>query len=184
MTQFYAYLWLREDGTPYYAGKGCGRRAFKSAEHNVHCPKNNARIVIIPCETEAEAFAREIEMIDLYRRKDTEEGCLRNLTDGGEGAAGYQMPAERKVQLRGRTFTAETKTKLAASHRGLKHSSETRAKMRAAHLGVARQGRTPTAETKDKLSRAQQGKRHAPATLEKMRLASLAYWSRRRASKS
>ena len=82
--KFYAYLWLREDGTPYYVGKGTGKRAFVQHSHNAPCPKDKDRIVVIPCATESEAFAREVELIDLYRRKDPGEGCLRNLTDGGE----------------------------------------------------------------------------------------------------
>jgi hypothetical protein len=37
---------------------------------------------------EAEAFAKEIELIALYGRRNTSTGTLFNLTDGGEGASG------------------------------------------------------------------------------------------------
>ena len=83
MTQFYSYLWLRVDGSPYYAGKGSGRRAF--INHRRICvPKNKARILVFPMLNEAEALESEISLIDLFGRKDLGTGCLHNLTSGGE----------------------------------------------------------------------------------------------------
>src|SRR5271166_1977590 len=81
---FYTYLWLREDGTPYYVGKGKGRRAFVSQGHTVKRPKQRERIVVYPAESEADAFETEIALIWYYGRKDLGMGCLRNLTDGGD----------------------------------------------------------------------------------------------------
>lgn len=44
---FYTYFWLRENGTPYYVGKGTGDRAFTSRGHRVKRPKHTSRILNI-----------------------------------------------------------------------------------------------------------------------------------------
>jgi hypothetical protein len=82
---FYTYLWLRGDGTPYYVGKGSGKRAFTSGAHGVHRPKDTGRIILQEHSSEEDAFCAEIFLIAYYGRKDTGVGCLRNRTDGGEG---------------------------------------------------------------------------------------------------
>jgi|SRR5665213_330841 len=86
---YYSYLWLRaSDGSPYYAGKGSGRRAVKGY-HGVHRPSDKSRILIFPMLNEAEAFASEVALIELFGRKDLGTGCLRNRTNGGEGTSGH-----------------------------------------------------------------------------------------------
>ena len=123
---FYIYLWLREDDTPYYAGKGKGGRAYTSKGHGVHCPKEKERIVIYPAESEASAFETEIALIWYYGRKDLGFGCLRNLTDGGEGGTGHK---------RGHKDSEETKKKKSESRKGIKYSEITIQRMREAHQG-------------------------------------------------
>jgi hypothetical protein len=76
---FYTYLWLREDGTPWYAGKGTKGRAFRKG-----CP-GKERIFVQDFPDEVSAFAAEIFLIEYYGRIDLGTGCLRNRTGGGEG---------------------------------------------------------------------------------------------------
>ncbi len=95
--QFYAYMWLRENGTPYYVGKGSGDRAFTSRGHTCHKPKNVSRIVILNRGSEDEAFETEKELIMNWGRKDLGTGCLRNRTDGGDGVSGILLTKEHQV---------------------------------------------------------------------------------------
>ena len=116
MRQFYTYMWLREDGTPYYVGKGCGERAFIRRGHRANVPPKE-RIVIYPADSESDAFDTEVALIWYYGRKNLGTGCLINLTDGGEGISGATF--KRKES---------SKRKQAATMLGMKRSEETKLK--------------------------------------------------------
>jgi hypothetical protein len=127
--EFYSYLWLREDGTPFYVGKGSGKRAF-IRHGKFYPPKDKSLILVLPRATEAEAFATEIELIANWGRKDIGTGCLHNHTDGGENP-----PKRQKGTFK---WSEEQKLKLSEVRigkpilkaRGLKRSEETKEKMR------------------------------------------------------
>jgi hypothetical protein len=91
---FYTYAYLREDGTPYYIGKGKGNRCYRSGgRSNCKTPKDKGRILLLKTNlTEEEAFRHEVYMISLFGRKNNGTGILRNLTDGGEGGSGSLRP--------------------------------------------------------------------------------------------
>lgn len=102
---FYNYVYLREDNTPYYVGKGKGNRAYKKHEI-VGVPSDN-RIVIYLADSEQDAIETEIALIWYYGRKDTGTGCLRNFTDGGEGTSGYFRSVKQAHCKRGHERTTE-----------------------------------------------------------------------------
>ena len=93
---YYTYAYLREDRTPYYIGKGKGKRIY-SKQKRIKAPKDKSRIIFLKKNlTEAEAFKHEIYMIAILGRKDLGTGILRNLTNGGEGASGHVKSEETK----------------------------------------------------------------------------------------
>jgi hypothetical protein len=77
-------MYLREDSTPYYVGKGKNKR-YKE-KHTVSIPSLDRIVIVKDSLTDEEAIALEIELIKFYGRKDIKTGILRNLTDGGEGS--------------------------------------------------------------------------------------------------
>jgi hypothetical protein len=159
--QFYAYLWLRDDRTPYYAGKGCGNRAFiKGIGHRQHPPTDRSRIVVFPQVNEDAAFEFERGLIRFFGRKDLGLGCLRNMSDGGEGISGYRHTQKAKTSMSlsrlGRKLGAgparspEFKKNLAQMHKGRVWSDDVIAKRVATRQ--ARGGFTMSAESKAKES--------------------------------
>jgi hypothetical protein len=144
---FYTYLWLRADGTPYYAGKGKDDRGFVSRAHHVRRPKDRARIIIQEWPSEADAFEGEKLLIAFYGRKDLGTGILHNHTDGGDGPAGAKRSRETRLRMslsqKGKPRPkASLATRLLQSQRKMGHS-------------------TPQA-TRDKISKSMQGRKRGP----------------------
>jgi hypothetical protein len=152
---FYTYLWLRENGIPYYVGKGSVNRAHVKGNHRLHPPPKN-RIVIQEFESEEDAFFAERFLIAAYGREDLSEGCLLNLTDGGENppirdkGSYFTQAAKQK----GRKLTAEWKAAISRGHLGVKPTEETRRKLVLSHLGYK-----PTIEHLANLSASLKGRR-------------------------
>ena len=82
MKKYYCYAYLREDGSPYYIGKGTGKR-LHSPSHNVNLPLPERRVIIKDNLTNDEALQLEKTLIKKYGRKEN-GGTLYNKTDGGE----------------------------------------------------------------------------------------------------
>lgn len=128
---FYVYFHSKPDGSPFYVGKGCGKRA-STVWHNrnrhykfivAKYGKENIKVSTIPCQSESDAFTMEMILIKAFRSLGYK---LANMTDGGEGAVGA-------------TRSEDTRRKMAASKFGNKHT-----------LGLKR-GPMPEAQ-RDKLS--------------------------------
>ena len=121
--EYYTYAYLREDGTPYYIGKGKGNRCYKRDGRTILPPKDKTRIIFLKQNlTEEEAFRHEIYMIDVLGRKNLGTGMLWNLTNGGEGTSGLIQTDERKINhsklLTGRKHTEEHKRKISEATKG------------------------------------------------------------------
>jgi hypothetical protein len=164
---YYTYAYLREDGTPYYIGKGKGNRAYVKCNRITHLPKDNSRILILKQNlTEEEAFRHEIYMIVVFGRKDLGSGILYNRTDGGEGCSGAikSEEARRKIGKAqegeknhnyGKSASVETRRKMSNSRTGTSRSEETKRKMSEAQIGEKNHnyGKTRSVEYKRKLSK-------------------------------
>jgi NUMOD3 motif len=96
---FYVYIYFRLDGTPYYVGKGFGDRAFGRADHRIKPPTDPNMIKIIRVGSEDDAFKCERILIEEYGRKDLGTGCLRNMTNGGEGCSGRRCSEETRRKI-------------------------------------------------------------------------------------
>ncbi len=126
--RFYVYAYLREDGTPYYIGKG-QRYRYKSPDHTIPVPPEDRIEFIQKNMLEEDALELEKQLIEKYGRKCNNTGILRNLTEGGSGGmSGAKLTAEHRAKIgqywKGRKHAQETKDKCSAANKGRKHTQK------------------------------------------------------------
>ena len=141
---YYVYAYIRENGIPYYIGKGKHNRAYvihKRKDGVKINPPNRERIII--CEqnlTATGAAAIERRLIRWYGRK-IDGGVLVNMTMGGDGGGvlGHTMSIEQREKLRqinlGKKKSPESIEKTASKNRGKKRSDETRQRISESQKG-------------------------------------------------
>jgi len=155
---YYTYAYLREDKTPYYIGKGNGRRIYGKNGRPCGKPKDKSRIIYLKQNlTEREAFRHEIYMIAVFGRKDLGTGILHNKTDGGEGSSGVVKSDETKLKiskaLKGKKRPQNVIEKIKKGRTGIKHTEQTKQIIK-----EKRANQIFTEDTRKKLSEAHIGK--------------------------
>ena len=177
---YYTYAYLREDGTPYYVGKGKGDRAYRKVGKPCATPKDKSKIIYLKTNlTEEQSFNHERYMIFILGRKDLGTGILLNKSDGGEGASGC-IPSEetrrkKSAKMKGENNPLYGKRGKDSPHYGKKHTQETKDKIRKSLQGnvISEETRIKISE-KNKLNRLGEknpfyGRKHSEETRQKMK---------------
>lgn len=151
-SDFYVYALFRENGVPFYVGKGRGDRlAYHGRGFQKNTKSHKTAIIrgmqmrgseIIRAKLHdglTEPIAHEYERALIQAIGREPYGPLVNLTDGGEGVTGLAHTLEARASIgnasRGRKKSAIECANIAAGKRGTKASKETLAKLSESHRG-------------------------------------------------
>jgi hypothetical protein len=169
MNLFYTYAYLRDDGSPYYIGKGIGNRAYSKHRKHIKVPNKNRILILKNNLTEEDAFKHEIYMISVFGRKDLGNGILINLSNGGDGVSGYKHTGLSKYKMQIKALdrppvSKETKEKISKTLKGRKKSplSEEQKKK------ISETKKKNFKEGKYKTPNGMLGKKHKEETKKKM----------------
>lgn len=141
---FYVYQYITESGTPYYIGKGSGRRIHRH-HTKTKLPPLERRIVIKDDLTNEEAKKLEGELITKYGRK-LDGGILDNIK------------INQWACYTGWTHSEETKRKISEGNKGKVRTEEHKANYR----------KPKTAEHAEKIRQANLGRPYDPVRSAKI----------------
>ena len=181
--RFYVYQYIREDGSPYYVGKGTGNRAYDD-HGRISVPKDENRIIIVEENMlEQDALEKEKKLIAEYGRKDKGTGILLNLTDGGEGLSNPSDSTRKKMRdnnlsgitgMLGKQHSAITKQQMSDSAKKRGFSEEHRKKISESLKGkkedpeVGKRRGKSISEAKKGKSNGREGMKHSEETKAKI----------------
>jgi hypothetical protein len=169
---FYTYIWRDPAGVPFYVGKGKRKRAWVTknrspAFNEIHSMGGCSVEIADLFMHESQAHAHEMELIELYGRRDNGTGTLVNLTDGGEGSIGWVPSDETRAKIAkaaiGRMPSKEHRAKISEANRGRKLSPEHIAK-----VAEANRGKTLSDAAKAKIGAANRGNKYALAAVRSL----------------
>lgn len=156
---YYVYMYLRVDGTPYYVGRGKKHRAFAKHCRGKRCftPKDRNRIKIVRKHMSLlESRVAEKSLIRRYGRKE-HGGILINIKPGGEDIAVWTPDMRKRMSIISskRKFSEKTRQKMSASHTGKTRSTKAIEKMVSTRR--QRDNFIPSKETRNKMSNSKKG---------------------------
>jgi hypothetical protein len=146
----YLYIWMRENGTPFYIGIGRNKRykyLHRRNPHTLNIVRKMGGIhkvpkKIIPVKNWEAACKLEIKLIKKYGRTDTHTGSLTNKTDGGEGTVNKIISTKvRKAVSKAnsnRIWSDDSREAMSKSLKGRPVSKSTRKKLKEAFIGKSR----------------------------------------------
>jgi hypothetical protein len=150
---YYTYAYLREDGTPYYIGKGKRNRLHEYHTKFVKLPPRDRRIILKQFDTEQEAYNHEMYMIAIYGRKDIQTGILINRTVGGDKPPENDIAGWNKgIKM---NYPPERAERISEALKGKKKSKE-----HCENLSKAMQGKTPWNKGKSKFNSEEEKLQH------------------------
>ena len=153
--KFYVYVYRdprpSKNSQPVYVGKGTGDRDLSHWSRGSHNKplqdflshlrgRNMTALVerVFETDDEQEAFAKEMQLIELYGRRDLKTGTLFNRTDGGEGPSGHvKTEAQKLVDKHGTEINwkkPEYRAKVIAAQTAVQSTPEARANKSLASL--------------------------------------------------